>query len=174
MIWATRGGVTVGVCILLYFLVKWWPGLAAFRGKKATWEKRLKLIGPLLPFAYGWAYGALGVLSVMGLIGWGFDSALWAANWVGDAAGWVGVGESPGQVSKGVTAPLTSSGNWMVLILTAGTFGFIKHQSSGPDVKMGMLSGLCLGTSAGISGLTAVPLAQGVNALGDIVFGVVG
>lgn len=174
MIWATRGGVTVGICIAIWFFWKWWPGLAAFRGKKATWEKRLKLIGPLLPFTYGWAYGALGVLSVMGLIGMGFDTALWAANWVGDAAGWVGVGESPGQVSKGVTAPLTSNGNWMVLILTAGTFSYMKFQGAGADVKMGMLSGLCLGTSAGVSGQTAVPLAQGVNALGDIVFGVVG
>lgn len=174
MIWATRGGVVVGLGILIWYAVRWWPGLAAFQGKKATWNKRLGYITQLLPFVYGWAYGALGVLTVMGLIGWGFDTALWAANWLGDAAGWLGVGEKPGQGSKGVTIPLTSDGNWMVLLLTIGTFAVIQFRREGPDVKLGMLSGLCLGTSAGVAGLVAVPLAQGVNALGTQVFGIVG
>ena len=123
MIWATRGGVTVGLCLLAYYLIKWWPGLNAFRGKKVGMRQRVELIGKLLPFVYGGAYGALGVLTVMGLIGLGFDTALWAANWLGDAAGLLGVGEKPGQVSKGVTVALTSDGNWMVLVLTAITRG---------------------------------------------------
>lgn len=174
MIWATRGGVVVGLCILIWHVMEWWPGLAAFRGKKVTMRRRLELIGGLLPFGYGWAYGALGTLAVMGLIGWGFDTALWAANWLGDAAGFLGVGERPGQMSKGVVVPLTSDGNWMVLILTVFTVAFIKFRPSGDAVKLGVGSGLCLGTSAGVAGLTAVPLAQGVNALGGIVFGAVG
>lgn len=173
MIWATRGGVAVGLCLLAYYLIKWWPGLNAFRGKKVTMRHRVELIGQLLPFLYGWAYGALGVLAVMGLIGMAFDTALWAANWVGDAAGFLGVGEKPGQASKGATVALTSDGNWMVLILTAATVALIKFRPSGPDIKTGVLCGLCLGTSAGVAGLTAVPLAQGVNALGSIVFGAV-
>jgi hypothetical protein len=174
MIWATRGGVTLGLCLLAHYMIKWWPGLAAFRGKKVTVRHRVELIGRLLPFAYGWAYGALGILTVMGLIAWCFDTALWAANWVGDAVGLLGVGETPGQVSKGVTVALTSDGNWMVLILTAATVALVKFRPSGPDIKLGVLCGLCLGTSAGISGLMAVPLAQGVNALGSAVFGAVG
>lgn len=174
VIWTTRGGVAVGLCLLAWYLIKWWPGMDAFRGKNVKMAQRLEYLGQLLPFVYGWAYGALGVLTVMGLIGWAFDAALWAANWLGDAAGWLGVGEKPGQVSKGVTQPLTSDGNWMVLILTTVTFGFIKLRPQGPDVKAGMLCGLCLGTSAGVAGLVAVPLAQGVNALGSTVFGVIG
>ena len=171
MIWATRGGVVIGLILLAWHLIEWWPGVAAFRGKKA---KPLQHIGALLPFLYGWAYGALGILSVMGLIGMVFDTALWAANWVGDAMGWLGVGENPGQQSKGATVALTSDGNWMVLILLFVTVAIIKFRPYGMDVKQGVLSGTCLGTSAGVAGLTAVPLAQGVNALGGIVFGGVG
>lgn len=171
MIWATRGGVAVGICILVWYLVRWWPGAAAFRGKKA---RPLQHLGALLPFVYGLAFGTLGILSAMGLIGWGFDSALWAVNWLGDVAGWVLVGEAPGQASHGVYKPLTSDGNWMVLILSAATVAVIKFRPQGTEVKMGTLCGLCLGTSAGVAGLAAVPLAQGVNALGGTVFGVIG
>lgn len=174
MIWATRGGVTIGILLLGYYLIKWWPGLNAFRGKKVTMRHRAELIGQLLPFAYGWAYGALGVLTVMGLIGWAFDTALWAANWVGDALGYLGVRESPGQVSHGAPVALTSDGNWTVLILTGLTIAFVKFRPSGPDIKAGVLCGLCLGTSAGVAGLVAVPLAQGVNALGAAVYGAIG
>lgn len=174
MIWATRGGVVVGIALLGCYLIKWWPGISAFRGKKAGLKRSLEHVGKLLPFAYGWAYGALGILTTIGLIAWSFDGALWAANWVGDTAGWAGVGEKTGQVSKGTTILLTSDGNWMVLILTALTAALIKFRPQGEDVKAGMICGMCLGTSAGVSGLVAVPLAQGVNALGDAVFGVAG
>lgn len=174
MIWATRGGVAVGIVLLLWYLIRWWPGLKAFRGKKTTLVQRAAYVGELLPFVYGFAYGTLGILTVMGLIGWSFDTALWAANWLGDAAGWMGVGEKPGRSSKGVTAPLTSDGNWMVLVLTGVTAALIKFRPQGPDVKHGMLTGLCLGTSSGVGGLVAVPIAQGVNALGTQVFGIVG
>ena len=165
MIWATAGGVTVGLAILIHFVIAWYPG------KKPLLKRPLDHVGRLLPFVFGWAYGALGTLTVMGLIGWAFDTALWAANWLGDAVLWLGVGESPGQISHGAVQPLTAVGNFTVVLLTAAVIALIKYRPSGSEIKKGVLSGLCLGTSAGVAGLTAVPLANAVNALGTVVYG---
>ena len=165
MIGVTIGGVTVGLLLLLRHMIGWWPGVKALK------KKPVAHAGALLPFAYGWAYGALGVLTVMGLIGWAFDTALWASNWVGDAVLWLGVGESPGQSAQGVTMPLTGFGNCTVVLLTGVTLALIQKSGYGPDVKSGTWCGLCLGTSSGVAGLAAVPLANAVNALGELVYG---
>lgn len=167
MIYATLGGVTVGICVLIRYLIKWWPG------RKQLMSKPLEHLGRLLPFIYGWCYGALGTLTVMGVLGWGFDTALWVSNWLGDAILFLGVGESPGQVSQGVTQPLTAVGNCTVVVLTVATITAIKYTKAGKDIKAGVWSGCCLGTSAGIAGLTAVPLATAVNAIGATLYGVI-
>ena len=57
----------------------------------------------------------------------------------------------------------------MVVVVVA----VIKKRPSGPDVKRGVLTGACLGTSAGVAGLVAVPLAQAANWLGETVYGAV-
>jgi hypothetical protein len=164
MIGVTLGGVTVGLLLLLRHLIDWFPGIKALK------KKPIPYLGQLVPFVYGWAYGALGVLTVMGLIGWAFDAALWASNWVGDALLWLGVGESPGQSAQGPTVALTTFGNCTVVILTGVTLSLIKKTGYGPDVKAGVWCGTCLGTSSGVAGLAAVPLAQGINELGSLVY----
>lgn len=168
MIWATRGGVAIGLCILAYHLMEWYPGLKALKGKK-----KMAYAGDLLPFFLAWAYGALGILSVMGLVGWAFDTALWALNWLGDAAGYIGVGAKAGQSSRGAYLPLTSDGSWLVLILTAVFLAARKKTTYATVLNRGALCGLTLGTSAGIAGFAAVPLAQGANQAGALLFGAI-
>lgn len=168
MIWATAGGVTIGLGILAWFLIDWWP-----KDEKKFMDSPLELVAQLIPFLFGWAYGALAILTVGGLIGWAFDTALWIANWLGDAALYLGVGASAGVSSRGNYLPLTSLGSCAVLLLSVIVVAVIKKRKCGPDVKKGMFCGMCLGTSAGVAGLAAVPLAQAANWLGATVYGAV-
>ncbi|MET9957052.1 hypothetical protein ABZ135_36630 [Streptomyces sp. NPDC006339] len=169
MIWATRGAIVVGLSVLAWYLVKlWWPGL------KALQARPVEHLGRLLPFLAGWAYGALGILAVGGLIGWAFDTALWVTNWLGDAALVWGVGGTAGISSRGNYLPLTGDGAGLVLVLTVLFVAAVKATRSGTDLKLGSWCGLSLGTSSGIAGFAAVPLAQATNATGHIVFGWIG
>ena len=83
-----------------------------------------------------------------------------------------GVGTQAGQPAGGtVYLPLTQTGGAVVLILTAVMVALVKKSKHGSAIKLGAWCGLCLGTSAGIAGFAAVPLAQGVNWLGGTVYG---
>lgn len=161
MIWATIGGVTVGMAAALWYLVRtWWPGLKRLKSQP------LEHAANLIPFLFGWAYGALGVLSVAGLIGWAFDTVLWVMNWLGDVALILGVGAEAGVGSRGEYLPLTTTGSVAVLLITVVRFAIGSRA-----MRYGTLSGAGMGTSAGVAGLAAVPLAQGANWLGDTVYG---
>lgn len=165
MIVVTAGGVVLGIVLFLWHAIQWYPG------KKGLMGSPFEYAAAWLPFLLGWAYGALGVLASMGLIGMLFDAALWASNWLGDAALWVGVGEAPGRTAAGAPVQLSPLGNCMVLILTVVIVAVVRFRPSGPAVKRGVWCGLCLGTSAGIAGAAAGPLAMGANLLGETVIG---
>ncbi|MFI5664611.1 hypothetical protein [Streptomyces sp. NPDC051684] len=168
MTYVTLGGVTIGICILVATLVRWWPGSKTLRNDP------LRQAGQLLPFLFAWAYGVLVTLGVGGLIGWVAKTALWITNWLGDVALVWGVGGQTGQHSSGAAyIPLTQTGGGIVLILTVAIVVAIKKSKRGRDLKMGAWCGICLGTSAGVAGLAAVPIAQAVNWLGDTVYGAV-
>lgn len=163
----TIGGVTVGVCILIHYLVTWWPG------RKALMKDPARQAAALAPFLVAWSYGVLAILGVGGLVGWIADTALWISNWLGDAALVWGVGGQAGQHASGsVYLPLTQTGGAVVLILTVALLAAVKKSKYGSDIKRGAWCGVCLGTSAGIAGFAAVPLALAVNWLGDKVYGV--
>ena len=99
MIWATLGGVTIGLALLIRHLIAWWPGL------KSLQSSPLQHAGALLPFIAAWCYGALAILTVGGLIGWAADTTLWITNWLGDAALVWGVGGQAGvTIRSGVRA----------------------------------------------------------------------
>lgn len=166
MIWATSGAVTIGISLIAYYLISWWPGRKALTGKK-----KIAYLGQLVPFAFAWAFGALGILSVAGLIGWTFDTVLWISNWLGDAANWLAVGAEAGHTSRGTYVPLTDDGSRIVVFLTVIFLALVKFRPAlSQELKWGAWSGLCLGTSSSVAGLAAVPLAQGVNELGRVVF----
>lgn len=161
----TLGGVTLGIAILGWHLIEWWPG------RKALLKKPAVHAAALAPFLLAWCFGCLGILTGMGLIGWAFDTALWASNWLGDAALWLGVGEAPQQVAAGAYQPLTTFGNCVVFLATVCMVAAIKFTPAGPSLKRGTWCGLCLGTSASLAGTVAVPLATAVNWLGQAVYG---
>ncbi|MFE9922289.1 hypothetical protein ACFYQA_12050 [Streptomyces sp. NPDC005774] len=162
----TIGGVTIGVCILVATLVQWYPGHKAL-------QKKPQLVGSLLPFVLAWAYGVLAILTVGGLVGWVADTTLWITNWLGDVALVWGVGGQTGQSATGSAyLPLTQTGGALVLILTVAMVAAAKKSKYGRDLKAGAWCGICLGTSAGVAGFAAVPLAQAVNWLGQAVYGV--
>lgn len=171
MIVATFGGVTIGLLILGRFLVDWWPG------RKAIQKAPLDAASALLPFLVAWCYGALAILTVGGIIGWAADTTLWITNWLGDAALVWGVGGEAGITGvRPPFLPLTQQGGGIVLILTGVLLAAIKRKKT-PDyvkreLKLGTWCGIGLATSAGVAGFAAVPLAQGVNAIGEQLYGV--
>jgi len=168
MIWATLGGVTIGLALLIRHLIYWWPGL------KSLQTSPLQHAGALLPFLAAWCYGALAILTVGGLIGWFADTTLWITNWLGDAALVWGVGGQAGVTSRGPSyLPLTQTGGAIVLLMTVALVAAVKKSSRGQDLKAGAWCGICLGTSAGIAGFAAVPLAQAANAVGATVYGAI-
>lgn len=166
MQFVTFGGVTVGLCILGYYLTTWFPG------RKALTKDPIRHASALAPFLLSWAYGCLAVLGVGGLIGWTADTALWISNWLGDAALVWGVGGQAGQTAgPSPYLPLTQAGGGLVLILTICMVAAAKKSKHGRDIARGAWCGICLGTSAGVAGFAAVPLAQAVNWLGDGLYG---
>jgi hypothetical protein len=167
MNYVTFGGVTVGLCILGYELTIWWPGRKALKDP-------VKHAARLLPFLASWCYGCLTTLGIAGLIGTASSSVLGLSNWLGDAALLWGVGEQPGQLAARETfTPLSGPGACLVLILTAVFIAAVKKAgggATGGELKRGAWCGITLGTSAGVAGFAAVPLAQAVNAVADSVY----
>ncbi|MFF7734617.1 hypothetical protein [Streptomyces sp. NPDC007984] len=167
MNYVTFGGVTVGLCILGYEITLWWPGLNSLKKDPIRHASRL------LPFLLSWAYGCLTTLGIAGLIGTASSSILGLSNWLGDAALLWGVGEQPGQLAARETfTPLSGPGACLVLILTAVFIACVKkaNDRDAGVLKRGAWCGITLGTSAGVAGFAAVPLAQAVNAVADSVY----
>jgi hypothetical protein len=171
MNYVTYGGVTIGLCLLAWVLMNWYPGIKALRSSKNA----LHHLSLLFPFVLGWAYGCLTTLGVGGLIGWLSGAFLGIGNWLGDAALFIGVGLDWGKTSSGVYQPLSEAGQGIVLILTVVMVVAVKKKEwySG-DLKWGIWCGICLGTSAGVAGLVAAPMATAVTVAGDAIYGSVG
>lgn len=170
MNYVTFGGVTVGFCILGYQLMSWWPG------RKALTKDPVRHAARLLPFLASWAYGCLTTLGIGGLIGAASSSVLGLSNWLGDAALVWGVGEPTGQQAGAKTfIPLSGPGAALVLIATCVFIAAVKKASeeNSRAMKLGAWCGITLGTSAGVAGFAAVPLAQAANWCGDNLYAAV-
>lgn len=169
MNYVTYGGVTIGLGILFWFLAKWNPGIKSLRSDP------MGNLAPLLPFFLAWAYGCLTTLGVGGFIGWVSGTALGISNWLGDVALTLGVGSGWAQTSAGTFVPLSQYGLPVVFLLTLVMIATIKNKKLGPkygsDLIAGTWCGICLGTSAGIAGVVAAPLATAANWLGTTVYG---
>jgi len=166
MNYVTYGGVTVGICILVHQVITWWPG------RKALMKDPLKHAASLAPFLLSWAYGCLTTLGVGGLVGTASSAVLGLSDWLGDAALVWGVGGSVGQLAARRTfVPLSGPGVAVVLILTVAMIAAAKRSQWSSEIKRGAWCGITLGTSAGVAGFAAVPLAMAANGLGDRVYG---
>ncbi|MGW1609428.1 hypothetical protein ACWCQZ_08520 [Streptomyces sp. NPDC002285] len=165
MNYVTFGGVTIGLCLLVHQLVTWWPG------RKKLMNDPVKQAAELLPFLLGWAYGCLTTLGVGGLVGLISGTILGLSNWLGDVALVWGVGGNAGELAARATfVPLSGPGLAVVLILTVAFVAAAKKSQYGSELKRGAWCGICLGTSAGVAGFAAVPLAQAANWLGQHVY----
>lgn len=165
MNYVTYGGVTVGLCILIHHLVTWWPG------RKALMKDPARQAAALAPFLIAWAYGCLTTLGVGGLVGLISGTILGLSNWLGDVALVWGVGGNAGELAaRPAFVPLSSPGVAVMLILTVALLAAVKKSKHGSDIKRGAWCGICLGTSAGVAGFAAVPLAQAANWLGEHVY----
>jgi hypothetical protein len=168
MNYVTYGGVTVGLCLLAHQLTAWWPGLKSLQ-KDPMWH-----LADLLPFLLAWSYGCLTTLGVGGLVGLISDTVLGLSNWLGDAALVWGVGGTGGQSAGRATfLPLSGPGLGVVLIFTVMFIAAVKKSRYGVELKRGAWCGICLGTSAGVAGFAAVPLAQAASLIGDRVYGTI-
>ena len=166
MNYVTYGGVTVGLCLLIHQLVTWFPG------RKKLMNDPVRQAAELLPFLLGWAYGCLTTLGVGGLVGLVSGTILGLSNWLGDVALVWGVGGAGGpQAGAKVFVPLSGPGLGVVLILTVAFIAAAKKSQYGPELKRGAWCGICLGTSAGVAGFAAVPLATAATVIGDRVYG---
>ncbi|MFD4558986.1 hypothetical protein ACFWP5_32485 [Streptomyces sp. NPDC058469] len=165
MNYVTYGGVTVGLCLLVHQLVTWWPG------RKQLMKDPVKHASELLPFLLSWAYGCLTTLGVGGLIGLISSTVLGLSDWLGDAALVWGVGGNAEQLAARASfVTLTWPGRALVLIMTVAIVAAAKKSKHGDEIKRGTWCGITLGTSAGVAGFAAVPLALSANWLGDHVY----
>ncbi|MFI6279641.1 hypothetical protein [Streptomyces sp. NPDC050988] len=167
MNYVTFGGVTVGLIVLGYQLTLWYPG------RKQLMKDPLKHASRLLPFLASWCYGCLTTLGIGGLIGTASSSVLGLSNWLGDAALVWGVGESVGQQAGAkMFVPLSTPGAAVVLIATAVFAAAMKKagDETRGELKRGAWCGITLGTSAGVAGFAAVPLATAANWCGEYAY----
>jgi hypothetical protein len=157
---ATLGAVVLGLGILIWEVVVWWPGRKAIAKYPAA-------VLELGPFLFGFCFGSLAVM-VGGVLGWIADATLWAGGWAGDAGLIWGVGGFREDVSRGGPQPLTNGGLTIVLLLCFLFFAVLKRKAdTRKSVKNGALSGIMLGTVKGVAGVMAVPLASLVNLAGS-------
>lgn len=156
---ATIGAVILGIGLLAFNLVAWWPGRKSLMKRPAA----LLELGPL---ALGFCFGTLAILCGGGLLGWAANFTLWAGGWAGDGALIWGVGGYRENVSRGPEQALTNGGHAVVLILCFVIFAVFKRRGASSQLKHGIIAGVMLGTVRGVAGLMAIPLATTVNLAG--------
>lgn len=165
MNYVTYGGVTVGICLLVHQLVTWWPG------RRQLMKDPLRHASALAPFVLSWAYGVLTTLGVGGLVGLTAGGVLGLSNWLGDLSLVWGVGGQGEQLSARTSfVHLSGPGVSVMLVLTVAMLAAVKRSAYASDLKRGSWCGICLGTSAGVAGVAAVPLALTANWLGEHVY----
>jgi hypothetical protein len=165
MNYVTFGGVTVGLCVLCHYLMTWYPGFKALRSNIQGHAAKL------IPFIVGWIYGCLTTLGVAGLVGLVSGTILGLSNWLGDAALVWGVGGNFGGMAAAKTfVPLSGPGDGVLLILTCVFVAALKKAAYNDQLKLGAWCGITLGTSSGVAGFAAVPLATMVNTVGGYIY----
>lgn len=156
---ATLGAAILGLGILAYHLIVWWPGHKALR-------KSPIIALELAPFAFGFCFGTLAVLCAGGVLGWTASATLWGGSWLGDGALVWGVGGYREDVSRAAQPFVTNGGRAIILVLTFVFFAVLKRRKSSGGIKQGAVAGVMLATVKGVAGIMAIPLASSVNLAG--------
>lgn len=165
----TLGIVTCGTITLSVTLLRWWKksggkGKTDDGGSGRRW-------GQLVPLAIAFCYGMLVVISSTSVSLLGFLSrlGLWGGQAIGHAYLVWGIGGTDAHITRGQPDLLTPGGKAILAIWTA--LQIAAHLWSKKQARLygtlGVVSGFCLGMSAGIAGAAAIPLASAVNAAGQ-------
>ncbi|MHC3392075.1 hypothetical protein ACLQ2E_21810 [Streptomyces lavendulocolor] len=162
----TVGAVLIGMALLVWELLVWFPGVKALRGRAVDH------LGDLLPFVLCWCVGALTVMVVGGVVGWIGDTALWGIGAFGDGLLIYGVGAQAGTAPGSTSAPLTQGGLFVTVLVLVGFLARRKRGATSSKWR-GWGAGVGLGLSAGVARYAAVPLASAVNASGAWITGVI-
>lgn len=161
----TLGCVTVGTITLLLTVLRWWKKSSA-KGEDGGGRKW----GQLVPFVVALCYGMLVVLSATStsLLGFIARAGLWSGNGIGHAYLVWGIGGTDHNITKTQPALLTAGGKAVLAIWTALQVAAQKWSKKQARLytSLGVVSGFCLGLSAGVAGIAAIPLASAVNAAG--------
>lgn len=136
-------------------------------GLKALQSSPLGVAQDLFPFVRSWCIGALFVMVGAGIIGFFGDFALWGLGAVGDWMLIAGVGAKGGTAPGSASQPLAQGGLFAAFLLICWMW------PRGRSQWLGFLSGIGMGTSAGVAHFAAVPLASGVNIAGMWLTGIV-
>lgn len=158
----TLGGCVIGLGMLAYVLIGWWPA----GGVKGLRKQPTKHVARLLPIVGGYCFGSLLAMCAGGLVGWALDWVLWGTNWAGDAGLVWGVGGQAGDVvaTRGPDQLLTNGGHAFVLV---SVFVFAAVCRRSDDLRGTLLmtawSGGLMGLVPGVLGTLAVPLATTAN-----------
>lgn len=176
------GGVVVGLSIIVWYTVKWMQE----SGKDKNWKA---LFIPFLPLMI---YGMLLILSTGGILGGAAGIALWGSNEIGRVALEYGVGGTSPDVTRTTSLVLENGGHAVVILMTvafAAYLAFSKNSRSATkgegwirkivlivrynlNLIMPVISGVCLGLSDGLAGITAEWLGPAVDTLGGYVMGI--
>jgi hypothetical protein len=171
----TLGCVTVGTITLLLTVLRWWKKSSSGKGENGGGGRRWS---QLVPFVIAFAYGMLVVLSANSVSVLGFISraGLWSGQGIGHAYLVWGIGGSDPHVTRGQLDLLTPGGKCILAIWTALQIAAQKWSKKQTRLyaTLGAISGFCLGLSAGLAGIAAIPLASAVNASGAWYTGWVG
>lgn len=160
----TLGGVVVGLSLLVWEIVMWWPG-----SKQATKPKHLFR---LLPFVLAWMYGMLLILSAGGVLGLAADYSLWGASEIGGAVLEYGAGGTAPEVTRTSNLVLTPGGHGFVIVATVGLIAvWWKRRGINWMLVRAVLSGICLGLAGGVAGVAGYVLSPAVSTAGDAIAG---
>jgi hypothetical protein len=160
------GGVTLGVGIIVLFLMRW-----IMREKKR--------LGPLVPFILSVLYGMLAALAALGSVS-ALGGVTWIALWAGNVAGYAalvwGIGGKAPDVTRAQQLVLTDGGYAIVFLLTLVLLGLLMWgpQQSKGKILLGCLAGILIALSGNVAGVAAIPLGSGANLAGTAFTGVFG
>lgn len=159
------GGVTVGLSLIAWEVVRWWPGR-----KQALKAKHLLT---LLPFVLALLYGMLLILSAGGLLGGGADWTLWGSSAIGDAALRYGLDSPSPAVTRTSHLVLTPGGHAVVIIATVVLIAvWTKRRGINWKLVRAVVAGISLGLSSGAAGAAGYVLSPAVSTAGDWVVGI--
>lgn len=167
------GSVTIGLSILAVHLTRWWRGGGKSGGPGGPGGGASRDPKLLIPLATSMALGMLAITSAGGLLGTVATMILHTGNTLGDWSLTAATGTSTPSVTRSGRKSLSPGGCaalvvYVVVLITLWRSGAKIYRNK---IASGIVSGVLLGLSAGVSGVAAAGIVTLFNAAGDRVMG---